>query len=345
MKTQSVGERLKEKCLVGQEVTPEEALLLFEEAVDRPYYVMALAAEIREHFKGKRINLCAIVNAKSGRCSEDCAFCAQSAHYRTSAPVFPLKGAEEILKEARMAVKAGAEMFGIVTSGKKLRREKEWSEVLKAVEMVASLGMKPCASLGILEPKRARQLKDAGLFRYHHNLETARSFFTHICTTHAYEEDLETLVVAREAGLSVCSGGIFGMGEGISHRIELALTLRELKVDSVPLNFLNPIKGTPLYRLDPLPPLEIIASIAVMRFLLPDRDLRLCGGKEKNLRQLLPLAVIGGANAIMTGNYLTTEGRNPALDHELIQDLGLKATKDLDFCRCECTVENGDNMS
>ncbi|MCX7981483.1 MAG: biotin synthase BioB [Syntrophales bacterium] len=341
-----IGNKLKEKCLAGSDITAEEALLLFEEATERPYYIIALAADIREHFHGKKINLCAIVNAKSGRCSEDCAFCAQSAHYRTGAPVFPLKSAEEIAKEAQMAVQAGAEMFGIVTSGKKLRREKEWDEILRAVEMVSRLGLKPCASLGVLEPKRARQLKEAGLFRYHHNLETARSFFSRICTTHSYEEDVETIVIAKDASLSVCSGGIIGMGENISHRIELALTLRELKVDSVPLNFLNPIKGTPLYRLNPLPPLELLITISVMRFLLPDRDLRLCGGKEKNLRQLLPLAVIGGANAIMTGNYLTTTGRNPELDHELLRDLGLEATRDFwPNCRCKTTVENEGKMS
>ncbi|HOL58933.1 MAG TPA: biotin synthase BioB [Syntrophales bacterium] len=341
-----IAEKLKEKCLAGRKITANEALILFEEGVQRPYHIMAVAGEIREHFKGREINLCAIVNAKSGRCSEDCAFCAQSAHWRTGAPVFPLKSAEEIVREAKGAKKAGAEMFGIVTSGKKLRREKEWQEMLKAVEMVSKLGLKPCASLGMLEPKRARQLKEAGLFRYHHNLETARSFFPRICTTHDYEEDVETIEVAKAVNLSVCSGGIIGLGEGVSHRIELALTLRELEVDSVPLNFLNPIKGTPLYKQAPLSPLEILVTISVMRFLLPDKDLRLCGGKEKNLRQLLPLAVIGGANAIMTGNYLTTTGRDPACDHELIQDLGLKATREFSGrCRCEGMVEIEGDMS
>lgn len=341
-----LAEKLKEKCLRGREITAEEALCLFEEGTENPFAVMAQASEIRERFRGKEINLCAIVNAKSGRCSEDCAFCAQSAHYRTGAPVFPLKKAEEIAKEAKEALKAGAEMFSIVTSGKKLRREKEWQEVCRAIELVSRIGLKPCASLGIIEKRRARQLKEAGLFRYHHNLETARSFFPQICTTHSYEEDAETIEIAKDAGLSVCAGGIIGLGEGISHRIELALTLRELKVDSVPLNFLNPIKGTPLYRRDLLPPLEILLTISIFRFLLPDKDLRLCGGTEKNLRQLLPLAIVAGANAVMTGNYLTTEGRNPALDHELIRDLGLRATREFQRpCQCEEVVENKGRIS
>lgn len=331
-------EELKQACIEKRGISGEEALRLFEEGAATPYQVIAAAAEIREHFHGKEVNLCAIINAKSGRCSEDCAFCAQSAHYRTGVDVFPLKKAEEIEQVAAEAARCGAEMFAIVTSGKTLRREQEWTEVCRAIERIALLGLKPCASLGMIRPARARQLKAAGLFRYHHNLETARSFFPRICTTHDYEEDVATIGVVKEAGLQVCSGGIMGLGEGVSHRIELALTLRELGVDSVPLNFLNPIAGTPLAQAKPLPPMEIILTIAVLRFLLPQQDLRLCGGTEKNLRQLLPLAVVAGANAIMTGNYLTTSGRDPSLDHELLRDLGLRATREF-VPRCKCMTD------
>jgi len=178
-------------------------------------------------------------------------------------------------------------------------------------------------------------LKEAGLYRYHHNLETSRTFFPEICTTHAYDEDVEAVMAAGEAGLSVCCGGLIGLGEGIQHRIELALTLRELNVESVPVNILNPIKGTPLSGTPPLSPLEILMTIAVFRFLLPDRDISLCGGKEKNLRQLLPLGLVAGANALMTGNYLTTPGRDTRLDLEMIKDLGLRATREPSpVCSC-----------
>lgn len=327
-------EKLKNEALRGKGISTGEALELFIEGSDHPWRVFAAASEIREHFKGKSIILCGITNAKSGRCSEDCKFCAQSSHYPTQAPAYPLKPAKEILKEAARAQKDGAEFFGIVTSGKRLISKKEWTEIFKAIEGLQKMGLCACASLGLLDPARARELKDAGLYRYHHNLETARSFFKHICTTHDYEEDVETLRTAREAGLSVCAGGLFGLGEGMTHRIELAETLRDLDVDSVPVNLLNPIKGTPLYGMKPLSPMEILMTLAVYRFLLPDKDIKLCGGKEKNLRQLLPLSLMAGVNSLMTGNYLTTTGRESLMDHEMIEDMGLVPTKMIDLCRC-----------
>ncbi len=328
-------EKLKNEALQqGKGICAGEALELFIEGSDHPWRVFAAASEIREHFKGKSIILCGITNAKSGRCSEDCTFCAQSSHYPTRAPIYPLKPAEEMLEEAVRAQKDGAEFFSLVTSGKRLKTKKEWAEVLRTVEGVKNMGLSPCASLGLLDPARARELKDAGLVRYHHNLETARSFFKTICTTHDYEEDVETIRSAREAGLSVCAGGLFGLGEGMTHRIELAETLRDLAVDSVPVNLLHPIKGTPLYGMKPLSPMEILMTLAVYRFLLPDKDIKLCGGKEKNLRQLLPLSLMAGVNSLMTGNYLTTTGRESLMDHEMIEDMGLVPTRMIDLCRC-----------
>jgi len=177
----------------------------------------------------------------------------------------------------------------------------------------------------LIDKKQAKQLKEAGLFRYHHNLETSPSFFKNICTTHPYEEDIKTILTAKDAGLSVCCGGLIGLGETMAHRIELAMTLKDLDVDSIPINILNPIAGTPLARTPPLPPLEILLTIAVFRFILPAKDINLCGGKEKNLRQLLPLAIVSGCNSLMSGNYLTTSGRNPPMNLEMIADLGLTA--------------------
>lgn len=315
----------KDRAIRGERIGPEEALEIYAAGRQAPFLVMAAAAEIREALRGREIQLCSITNAKSGLCRENCRFCAQSIHWNTSGPVYPLKSAREILEEAASAREKGSRMFGIVTSGTRITSKKEWDGILRAVEGVKALGINPCASLGLLNRDQAHGLKEAGLFRYHHNLETARSFFPKICTTHDYEEDVSTVRIAREAGLSTCSGGILGLGEGIGERIEMAVLLRRMEVDSVPVNILNPIPGTPLENEEPLPVTEILLTIGVLRFLLPDRDIRLCGGKEKNLRQLLPLGLVAGANALMTGDYLTTTGRDTPLDLEMIRDLGFSA--------------------
>ncbi len=316
-------QEMKEKAMRQDPLDPEEAMDLYRTGSGSPFAFMAAAGEIREHFKGKDITLCSIINAKSGRCREDCTFCAQSGHYRTDTQVYGLKTSEEIVGAALEARDAGAEMFGIVTSGTSVTRRSEWDEILRAVKRIREIGIHPCASLGLLDYPHALELKRAGLYRYHHNLETSRTFFPKICTTHSYEARVETLAAARRAGLSTCSGGIIGLGESIPDRIELAILLRNLNADSIPFNILNPIPGTPLEGIPPLSPVEILLTIALFRFILPSRDVRMCGGKEKNLRQLLPLAVVAGANALMTGNYLTTPGRSSGEDLEMIRDLGL----------------------
>jgi len=313
---------LQEKATASG-ISEDEAFALYTAGNEYPYHLFSAASALRERFKGKTIGLCGIVNAKSGRCSEDCKFCAQSSHYETQAPVYPLLSSSRIVREAEALADNGVKRFGIVTSGKKITGDRQWREILTAVEQIGARGIQACASLGIIDRARMVRLKNAGLYRYHHNLETSRSFFPNICTTHDYEEDVETVRVAKGAGLSVCSGGLIGLGETIHHRIEMAFTLKELDVDSVPVNILNPIPGTPLADIDPLSPLEILITIAVFRFILPSKDIKLCGGKEKNLRQLLPLSILAGCNSLMTGNYLTTTGRNAGLDLEMIRDLGL----------------------
>ncbi len=314
---------LKERAIATGDLGVAEAMELFKLGKEQLFTLLGSASEIREHFKGKSVSLCAIINAKSGRCPENCAFCAQSAHHATDAPLYPLVSAEEMIENARQARDDGAHMFGIVTSGTEIAGPEEWEEIIRAVSEIRGLGIRPCASLGMLNAHRARELKEAGLYRYHHNLETSRSFFPNICSTHDYEEDIETVRVARDVGLSVCSGGIIGLGEQIEHRIEMALILRELAVESIPINILNPIPGTPLADTPALHPLDILMTIALFRFILPDKDIKLCGGKERNLRQLLPLAILAGCNSFMTGNYLTTTGRDTRLDLEMISDLGL----------------------
>ena len=331
----NIIDKIKNRAIREKNLGADDALRLFEEGAARPFHLMAAASEIREHFKGNEVILCSVINAKSGKCSENCAFCAQSSHYPTEVDAYPLRKVQEIIAEAEKAVRAGAEMFGIVTSGKRVRTRKEWTVIFRAVRGINELGLKACVSPGIIDREQAESLKSAGLHRYHHNLETSRSFFRNICTTRAYEEDVEALRAARAAGLSVCCGGIIGLGEGIGHRIELALTLRELGVDSVPINILNPVKKTPLGRTLPLPPLEILITVAVFRFMLPDRDIKLCGGREQNLRQLLPLGLVAGANSLMTENDLTTPGRDAGLDREMIEDLGLRATREATpVCSC-----------
>jgi biotin synthase len=317
-------EQLKEKAVTEKNITVEEAMEIVRLGKENLFALLAAASEIREHYKGSKISLCAIVNAKSGRCAENCRFCAQSAHYQTDALEYPLISSEEIIRRGREAWQEGAHLFGIVTSGTEIRDKGEWEEIYRAVGGLNTVGIKPCGSLGMLSPEAARGLRDAGLYRYHHNLETSRSFFDHICSTHDYEEDIETVKIAKEAGLSVCSGGIIGLGETIEQRIELAFTLKDLDVDSVPINILNPIPGTPLVGTLQLTPIEILITLGAFRFILPDKDIKLCGGKERNLRQLLPLGIAAGVNSLMTGNYLTTTGRNTELDLEMIRDLGLE---------------------
>jgi len=330
---------LSRLVLDGTPLTEEQGRLLAD-LNDEHTTELLFAAKAITKAHGHKPFTCSITNAKSGKCSEDCKFCAQSSHYSADVPSYPLKGAKQMIAEAAQAKKDGAEFFSIVTSGKRVKAKKEWMEIFKAIEGMNKIGINPCASLGIIDQDQADELKAAGLFRYHHNLETARSYFNNVCTTHDYEENMETIRTAKAAGLSVCAGALIGMGEGITHRIELAATLRKLDVESIPINILNPIKGTPLDHLQLLPPMEILMTIAVFRFMLPRKDIKLCGGKEKNLRQLLPLGIIAGANSLMTGNYLTTMGRESLLDHEMIADLGLVPTRELDICRCGIKGQN-----
>ena len=209
--------------------------------------LMAHATVLRNLFKGRQIDLCSVVNAKSGRCTEDCIFCAQSAHHKTDVKTYPLLDAGELVRSAHEAHQSGANRFGLVTSGKGITSTEELDTVSEALEEISQkTDLTPCASLGVLSDEQIRALCAAGLKRYHHNLETAESFFPEICSTHSYQERVKTVRAAQEAGLEVCSGALFGLGETEDQRIELAFALKELNVDSIPLNFLNPVPGTPL---------------------------------------------------------------------------------------------------
>jgi biotin synthase len=288
------------------------------------YDLFAAANRVRQHFRGSAVDVCSIVNAKSGACSEDCRYCAQSSHYGTDVQVYPLVAAASIEQAAATARKNGARRFCIVTSGRGIDDADDLRRIARGIEQVRSLGLSPCATLGTLHRDQLRYLKDAGLDRYHHNIETSREYFPAICTTHTFDERLETVADARSLGLSTCSGGILGMGESMQDRISMAFSLRELEVDSVPLNFLMPIAGTPLGAADPVPPLEGLHAIALFRLILPDKEIRICGGRGSALGQLHPLIFQAGADGFMIGNYLTKTGLVPDDDLRMLRDLGLE---------------------
>jgi len=235
------------RIIDGGKISGDEALRLSTvEGTDR-YALFMAASTVKEHFVGSKVSLCSIINAKSGRCAENCAFCAQSSHHSSDVPVYGLVDEESLVAGAHSAANSGSVCYGIVTSGTGINPGEELNRICRALQRIRKeTSIAPSCSLGIIDSQTAIALKEAGAVTYHHNLETARSFFPQICTTHDYEEDVATVRAAKNAGMKVCSGGIFGLGETVAQRIEMALTLRELAVDSVPLNFLNPIAGTRL---------------------------------------------------------------------------------------------------
>lgn len=261
---------------------------------------------------------CTIINAKSGRCSQDCAFCAQSARHATGVPTYPLLSKAEMLACALEMDRTNATHFSMVTSGHRLNDDEIDIICDTTADIRAKTGLAVCCSLGMIAARQAEKLRQSGVTRYHHNLETARSFFPEICTTHDYDEDIDTLKTAAAAGLSVCSGGIMGLGESWQQRVELAFTLKSLNVQRIPINFLNPITGTKLADRPLLPPLEALKSIALFRFIHPRADITICGGREPTLKDFQSWVFPAGANGLMIGNYLTTRGRDLAADLEMI---------------------------
>lgn len=315
---------LTDRILAGEQIAESEALSLCDVAGTGLYSLFGAASRIKERFVGNKVFLCSIINAKSGRCPENCSFCAQSAHHTTAAPVYPLVDEEKIVSCAKEAEQNGSSCYGIITSGTSIGSGDELGRICRAVQRIRrETSITPSCSLGIIDYDTATALKKAGVETYHHNLETSRSFFPNVCTTHDYEQDVETVRVAKRAGLNVCCGGIFGLGENARQRVELALTLRELAVDSVPLNFLNPIEGTRLAGASNITPMECLHTIALFRFILPDRKISVCGGREQNLRDLQSWMFLAGASGTMVGNYLTTTGRAPEQDWQMLKDLEL----------------------
>jgi len=284
------------------------------------FSLLPLTNRLRRSHCGPKIALCAITNAKSGRCPEDCAYCAQSISYDTGVEIFPLIGVDKLSEHAHAAAACGVENFSVVTSGTAVDCGHEQAEIMAMLREIGKQEMGPCASLGFLDADMAVSYRDAGLKHYHHNLETARSFFSQICTTHDYERAVATVKTAKEAGLYVCSGGIMGLGENWAQRVELALTLRELQVDSIPLNFLQPVSGTPLADQPGLTPFQALLTISMFRLVCPTCDIRICGGRQRTLGDFQSFLFAAGANGLMVGNYLTTSGRQWLDDCRLLAD-------------------------
>lgn len=319
------------KALAGGRLSREEALWLFSlDGSADIYTLLSWANRVREHFKGNKVHLCSIVNVKAGGCSENCRFCSQSASYQTEAPRYGLVEMESMLGAAEEASRNGVTALGMVAAWRGLEEGPVLDQICDSLESLKQAGKaRPDASLGIIKnPRVATRLREAGLECYNHNLESSRRFFGEVCTTHTYEERVETIQHLKRAGIKICSGGILGMGETAEDRCDLALSLRELGVHIVPINILNPISGTPFADKPSLPPLEILKTIACFRLILPRQEIMIAGGRTVNLRDLQSMIFMAGASALMVGNYLTTLNQPVEKDLQMLRDLGLDPSWD-----------------
>jgi len=319
------------RVLAGGHIDRSEALWLFGlEGASDIFDLMSWANRIRERFKGNKIHLCSIVNAKAGACSENCSFCAQSSFYQTGSPRYGFVDPEPVQEAAEEAHRNSVTAVGLVAAWKGLNEGPILDEVCDRVRELARSGKtRPDVSLGIIKSQKvADRLKEAGVECYGHNLETSRRFFPQQCSTHTYEDRLETIGYLKRAGIKICSGGIIGMGETREDRCDLAWSLKEVGANVVPINVLNPIAGTPFEKLTPLPPLEILKTIACFRFILPKKEIMVAGGRTVNLRDMQSMIFTAGASALMVGNYLTTLNQPVEKDLQMLKDLGLDPSWD-----------------
>jgi biotin synthase len=314
---------------------PVPPLISFEEALElaelrEPDEIMQLverAWNVRTERFGDSTDLCSLVNAKSGGCAEDCGFCAQSRYAEADTPMHAMMEPEQMLEHARAAEAAGAHRFCMVTQGQGLSK-RDFTKLVDGARLVAeNTNLKRCVSIGHMSPERARQLKNAGVQRVHHNVETARSYYDEVTTTVRYEGRTRTIDAVREAGLESCVGGILNLGESERQRVEMAFELAEINPTSVPINLLNPRTGTKFGDRELMEPLEVVKWVAIFRLIIPDALFRLCGGRVENLGELQPLAVKAGLNGVMMGNFLTTLGAEPADDRAMFEELGLNTAR------------------
>ena len=320
-------EKIKTRILNGGEITVDEAkqLIALDIAdIDTLETLFEAANTLRKTFCGNDFDLCTIMNAKSGRCSENCKYCAQSAHFSTGVETYPLVNSEKALEMAKSVEKDGAHRFSLVTSGRGISSSSELKALTDIYEhLQANSSLKLCASHGIISYEQALALKESGVSTYHHNLESSANFYSEICTSHTFQDRVDTIKNVQKAGLRVCSGGIFGLGESQFDRIDMAFTLKALNVDSIPLNILTPIPGTPLENNEALNPLEVLKTIAIYRFINPKVSIRYAGGRSL-LGEFAKKGLSAGINSALTGNYLTTTGSTIESDKEMAKEAGFE---------------------
>lgn len=311
---------LKEKIIEGYLITKEEVLQL---ATYDTVILSQMANEVREKLCGNTFDMCSIINGKSGACQENCKYCAQSMYYQTKVETYPLLDEAAFMEDAKVNEKEGVLRYSIVTSGKRLPKNEidQVAHIYKALSRQTSI--KLCASHGLLDEAALLKLKEAGVTRYHNNLETSKHYFKQICTTHTYEDKVATIKAAQKVGLEVCSGGLFGLGESMEDRIDMAFELRELGISSIPINVLVPIAGTPLEKVEPIQEEEVLKTIALYRLIHPKADIRLAGGRG-HLTEAGKAAFMGGANATISGNLLTTCGNTIKDDYKMLEALGFE---------------------
>ncbi len=323
--------QLVERIIAGERIDKETAIALSQIEGQENILVLCEAADkIRQACCGNIVDLCSIINVKSGNCSENCSYCSQSSHHQNpEAPVYGLKTSAEILAQAKSAAAAGAKRFCLVSQGRGPKynspKSQEFEDILATVrQIITETQIKPCCALGEITLEQAEELKAAGVTRYNHNLESSENFYPEIVTTHTWQDRVNTVKNLKTAGIQACTGGILGMGESWEDRIDLALALRELEVESVPLNLLNARAGTPLENRHQLDPYEALQAIAIFRFILPEQIIRYAGGRETVMGSLQSLGLKAGINAMLVGHYLTTLGQPPEKDQEMLQSLGLE---------------------
>lgn len=312
-------EELKRKVFEGGQITREEAMALANVADKQALY--GAAGEIRDRFAGRYFDTCSIVNARSGRCSENCKWCAQSAVFKTHVQEYELIDEDSCVELARLNAKYKVNKFSFVTSGRSLSDKNIDRLCGYARRIKGEMEINLCASMGLLNKEQLRKLKEAGIMRYHCNLESSQRFFATLCSSHTIDEKIQTIRYAQELGMEVCSGGIIGMGETMEDRVDLALTVRELGVKSIPMNVLNPIPGTPLEGTAPLSDEEVLTTVAVFRFINPDAFLRFAGGRVL-IAHIEEEAIRAGINSAILGDMLTTVGSKVMEDMEKVKRMG-----------------------
>lgn len=323
METNELWQSLAQKAINGECLTVEEGLAVLESDNDQILLLMQAAFRVRKHFYGKKVKLNMIINAKSGLCPEDCGYCSQSIVSTAPVSKYSLLDKDTLLAGAREAMARKAGTYCIVAAGKG-PTDKELDQVVDAVkEIRETMPLKICACLGILKDEQAARLAEAGVHRYNHNLNTTKGNSPSITTTHTYDQRVETVEKVKVHGMSPCSGVIIGMGETDRDIVDMAYALRELDADSIPINFLNAIPGTPLEHAGRTPAIKALKVLALFRFICPAKEIRVAGGREVNLRTLQPLSLYA-ANSLFVGDYLTTAGQDVSADYQIIEDLGFE---------------------